>query len=482
MLSLHTICRRVTAPGMGLSAVAIAIGILLACAGRARAGEAPASAPDAAPATRLVTEEKPSGGWGFGNGQEFPGAKGQLALDDGVEPGRRPALRLAGDFTGGGNYVQAGIKLPARPVDALSFWIKAPGAEMVTVRMVDSGGQCHQIKLKLKKTPGWQKIYLPVAEFFRRMGTTSSLPVVARYEKWGGANDGRWHNPGKGLYILLGRGMFPDPKKGTLWLSDVRILSKPGTTTMVTRTVRLDDLLAEGEVDWGFTRGEEFPGAKGTLDVVKDQPREGMYALRMRGDFSGGGAYVAATKSFQGISATSFKAIRLQMRSATVQTYSMRAADATGQWHQKKRIPFRADGKWHEVAIVPKESAGVEHWGGANDGKWHPPAQALSIVIGKPSNPEVKELELLFGDVRAEVVLRARLKAAAYHEGFEKGAPLPDRWQASGQAAVAAGAFKGDKALRLERPPERRQQETAATGAAFPAVAGTWQLSGACKA
>ena len=40
----------------------------------------------------LIRAGQPAGGWEFGNGPEFPGAVGTLALDDGVEPQRRPAL------------------------------------------------------------------------------------------------------------------------------------------------------------------------------------------------------------------------------------------------------------------------------------------------------------------------------------------------------------------------------------------------------
>jgi hypothetical protein len=50
-------------------------------------------------------------GWKFDNGREFPGAQGKLALA--AEPFRdKPVLSLYGDFTKGGNYVQAAGPLP----------------------------------------------------------------------------------------------------------------------------------------------------------------------------------------------------------------------------------------------------------------------------------------------------------------------------------------------------------------------------------
>ena len=52
----------------------------------------------------LINPASPLEGWKFDHGGEFPGAKGGIALDETAEPQRRPAMRLDGDFTGGGNY------------------------------------------------------------------------------------------------------------------------------------------------------------------------------------------------------------------------------------------------------------------------------------------------------------------------------------------------------------------------------------------
>jgi hypothetical protein len=57
----------------------------------------------------------------------------------------------------------------------------------------------------------------------------------------------------------------------------------------VTTVVRLDDIL-EGAHDWRFSRGKEFPGAKGSLTVINDQPAPGQSSLELAGDFTPGGA------------------------------------------------------------------------------------------------------------------------------------------------------------------------------------------------
>jgi len=438
--------------------------------------------PERADAVRLFDPARPLGGWSFGNGPEFPGAKGSLELDP-AATGTGPALRLFGDFTGGGNYVQAAYQFPqGLGVEELSFKVRAPSAEKICLRLVDATDQCHQINLKLAKTDGWQEVRLPVAEFFALMAAGRSLDMVARYEFWGGAKDSRWHDPGKLLAILLGRDAVPATLKGPIWIADATVVRGGSAPTSVSRTVRLDDLVSEGELDWGFSLGEEFPGAKGSLELLKDEPRKGAAALRLRGDFSGGGAYVAAMKGLEDLGAESLQAIRLLVRSETARSYSLRLVDSTGQCHQKKGVPLASDGRWHEAAIVPHEVAGGEHWGGANDGRWHDPAKLVAFVLGRDANPDGKQAELLLGDIRAEIVVRARAKPPAYRESFETGERLPPGWRSTGLASVSEGvAFEGRRSLRLERSLDRLRDETRAVGAAFAASSGIWRVSGATR-
>ena len=71
----------------------------------------PAVVAPAAEPVALIDPAQPAGGWAFDNGREFPGAQGKLELSP--EPFRgKPVLNLHGDFTQGGNYVQAWVALP----------------------------------------------------------------------------------------------------------------------------------------------------------------------------------------------------------------------------------------------------------------------------------------------------------------------------------------------------------------------------------
>jgi hypothetical protein len=83
-----------------------------------------------------------------------------------------------------------GRRFPDTEVGELSLWLRYPQAETVTLRVVDSSGQCHQIVLRITTTDEWQQVRFPLAEFFRRMGTPEAVEGVAWYEKSGGAGVG----------------------------------------------------------------------------------------------------------------------------------------------------------------------------------------------------------------------------------------------------------------------------------------------------
>jgi hypothetical protein len=426
----------------------------------------------------LIDPAKPAGGWAFGDGPEFPGAKGELQLAK--EPFRgKPVLSLDGDFTGGGNYVQAAVDLPKEPVKAFSFWVNAPaGSERLPIRYIDAGNKVHQINLRLNAKGGWQHILFPVEDFFKKMAAGTALDIVVGYQSWDGAGGPKEVQPM--LVMLASRAM--GTTRGTIRLSDVLFHPSDGATASVRRTIRLDEMLQAGEIDWGFNLGQEFAGAKGGLDLVRDHPEAGCNAMRLHADFTGGGAYVGVKKSFAQLDVKAMTAVRLRMRSATTGSYGLRLVDGTGQCHQRKDVPFEADGKWHDVEIVPTQVAGGEHWGGANDGKWHDPVRLIELMLNTRSH-EGKTPDLFITDMRADVVAEARIKPAAYTEHFDAGEALKNGWQVVGDVAVAAPGREGKGgALHLARTLETLQTETHAMSPAFDAAPGPWHVQYAWKA
>ena len=172
----------------------------------------------------LIFTADPRTGWTFNNGQEFPGATGSLAVDAVAKREGRASLKLTGDFTKGGNYVEAGRKIDGVDIRELSMWIRSPDLERFTVRINDASGQTHQIDIKTERGPDWRRVVLPLERFFAKRGDADAVTSIAKYESWGGAKDGAWHGPATAIYILIGK--TEEKKQVDLWLSDVSIVPR----------------------------------------------------------------------------------------------------------------------------------------------------------------------------------------------------------------------------------------------------------------
>ena len=127
----------------------------------------------------------------FYPGAEFPGASGSLLVTNGE-------LRLTFDFSKGGHYVAANFALPERPTArGVSFEASCPDGAFVTLRVTDATGQTFQQYLD-GETGSWEKI---------------STRVDAPGGRWGGANDGVFHQPVTGISVLADN-LTPDAPDG----------------------------------------------------------------------------------------------------------------------------------------------------------------------------------------------------------------------------------------------------------------------------
>ncbi len=438
-----------------------------------------ASCGQAQQAVSLMEAQKPGMGWEFGNGPEFPGATGGLVVDATVKHNGRETLKLSGDFTKGGNYVQAGRKLEAVDARELSFWVRNPAATNFTLRLNDASGQTHQINIKTQGDD-WERIVFPLERFFANRGRADAVSSVTKYEYWGGANDGNWHGPVTGIWLLLGK--TEDKKARTLWLQDIVLTPRPPqvANAQVVAEISLDEIL-EGQHYW---RLDFPPTTPGTLEVVKDQPAPAEMALKFSGDFSKGGGYVAMAKDLKELDLADVQAIKVKMKSDNVQSFGIQLSDGTGQTHQKKNIPITPDGQWHEVIIKPDEVAGIEHWGGANDGKWHGKPTGLVFNMNEASGKDTKQPVLFIADLRADAMQRAVIQPPAFKSDFEAD-QTPANWTVIGSATIdKTSAFKGKNTLMLSRPANDANYERAitATSRAFTVAPGQWQISAATKA
>ena len=173
--------------------------------------------------------------------------------------------------------------------------------------------------------------------------------------------------------------------------------------TNIKTLVKLDEV-DDGQTEWTFDNGQEFPGAKGSLTIVKDVPEKGQSCLKLAGDFTGGGNYVQTLRGLKEVEMKDLAAIRLRVKSDNVKAMSLRLGDRSGQCHQRGGVPIVADGKWHDIVLKPEEIAGGEHWGGANDGKWHGPADYVALIIGPGTDRQVKQPVVYLAGIQAEII------------------------------------------------------------------------------
>ena len=229
----------------------------------------------------------------------------------------------------------------------------------------------------------------PLEQFFARRGQADAVTTVAKYESWGGRQGRRVARAGDGDLHPPRQPPEQESKVRTLWLHDVAILPRPTAVpgAEVTSVIQLDEIV-EGEHDWRFSRGEEFPGAKGSLTVVKDEPAPGKSCLKLAGDFTGGGAYVAAIKDLRDLDVKDVAAFRLRVKSDNAASLGIQLVDGTGQTHQRKRIPIAADGQWHDLVIKPVGDRRRRALGRRQRRQVARPAAQLVALAGRQAGPE----------------------------------------------------------------------------------------------
>jgi len=165
------------------------------------------------------------------------------------------------------------------------------------------------------------------------------------------------------------------------------LLAGPAAFADDAKTVALGDFSSD-LAGWDFSLGKEFPGAQGNLWREEKEGSSGKGAASLLGDFSGGGAYVAMIKGLK--EPLDVKAIAISFKTSDVSGLVFRITDSTGQTFQQQ-LEIKESPDWQALKVsdfIGKKGSG--HWGGANDGQWHGPAKALSIILdkGKLSNKD----------------------------------------------------------------------------------------------
>jgi len=195
---------------------ALALWVAAGQSDRARARGAEAPPPQGAGVVLALDDfEAETKGWKFVGGEEFPGAKGALERDTSRSHGGKGSFRLDADFRGGGAYVGSWKELQPLglpDIEEFRLWVQARNLAHLGVRVVDDTGQCHHksVDLPAGAGDGWREVVLKVRD-------------LVGGEHWGGANDGAWHGPAKGLGLNIGKDAVGGDANGRaiLWIDDL---------------------------------------------------------------------------------------------------------------------------------------------------------------------------------------------------------------------------------------------------------------------
>lgn len=149
-------------------------------------------------------------GWTLNLGKEFPGAQGSFAIVEDAGSASGHAAYMEGTFGQGGNYVaiEKRLALPV-PFKTLKFNAKITGLDSIVIRLTDATGQIHQQMIRVKDSSDWQTVEVNDCK-------------GESYSAFGGAKDGKWHNPLKGVSILITKaGLARGENSGKIIFSDI---------------------------------------------------------------------------------------------------------------------------------------------------------------------------------------------------------------------------------------------------------------------
>lgn len=209
----------------------------------------------------------------------------------------------------------------------------------------------------------------------------------------------------------------------------------------------VDDFEGTGAAElWQFSNGSEFPGAQGSAGVV---PGNGSEALKLGYDFSKGGLYVAATRTFA--PGLDISILRLKAQLPAAATLGLRVQDATGQWLQytvERPLAPIDPAAWFKSSI--DLTSPDSHWSGTNDGVLHRPIGAVSLIAqASTTHPtdaividDMEGLDALALDLDPASVPTAPAPAGLGHLFDGAGVAIHDLGDSTGLDEAASAGFK----------------------------------------
>ena len=285
--------------------------------------------------------------WTFSNGGEFPGAKGDLAIDtDGL-------LHLEFDFTGGGAYVAAYRNLtPPDIVKKVSFRIKKPPQTQITVRIVDSSDQTFQKSVLFEKST-WQQLEFQLRGW------------AAHY---GGQNDGIVRQPIKAIGIIAESGARNDV--GEILITDLTYEkgNQQDLKQLSSQIHSGEYIVSNFDNNSGFgTSGQSnLSNGKWTVDFTYDDTAGLYHSLSL---------FAKPEK------------LILKVNSQ-IEGHTLRIKLGSHFQVFEKTIGKLKAGP--QTFTIPMPPDGWEHYGGENDGKVRHPLRLTALMLHRTQGPKEK--------------------------------------------------------------------------------------------
>lgn len=143
----------------------------------------------------------------FTRGDEFPGAEGSAEV---VAEGETSFLKIDYDFSGGGQYVSAGLPVAPPPgrYTSLSFVVKGDSERLLGLRLIDQSGECFQFRCPYDQAGEEQKFEVEIND--------SKAP------HWGGDGNGVLDLPLKDIWFVVNDDKNAD-SKGSVFFGRIKL-------------------------------------------------------------------------------------------------------------------------------------------------------------------------------------------------------------------------------------------------------------------
>ena len=327
--------------------------------------------------------------WAFSNGGEFPGAQGSFKRTKEAAHAGQFGGQLSFDFTGGGNYVGASLRMPESGAgatsqwDGLRLWLKRPEGNEVILRYSDSTGQTFQKPVECV-ADRWVLVTIPFS------GWTAH---------WGGPNDGKVRGRPKTLAVNIDHGL---QTTGALLFDDLRLVVAQEAIARVSYPAY------RFETEEGWRMRADGNGGATRLD-----------GRTWTTDFSKGARWVSLGVPDHVLLGNVDK-IRLRVRGHASGHPVLLVLHTHFMTFQKTIGEFAGDGEQELVTEGPP-GPGWEWYGGENDGKIHGPLRLGRISLGRGTNvaPCTLELREVMVDASCPVEKRCVLLAESRGAGNE---------------------------------------------------------------